>query len=74
MKLQTQIKAILTNFSEKIITCKTQSFYILPAFLLITIALLIPVSINYYMIKYRTKQKNLLPFYVTNNEPREVSF
>ena len=74
MKLQTQIKAIPTNFSEKIITCKTQSFYILPAFLLITIALLIPVSINCYMIKYRTKQENWLPFYITNNEPREVSF
>ena len=58
MKSQTQIKAIPTNFNEKIITCKTQSFYILPAFLLITIALLIPVSINCYMIKYRTKQKN----------------
>ena len=30
-----------TNFNEKKATCKTQNFYILLAFLLITIALLI---------------------------------
>ena len=34
-----------TNFNEKKTTCKTQIFYILLAFLLITIALLIAVSI-----------------------------
>ena len=34
-----------TNFYEKNITCKTQSFYILRTFLLITIILLIAVSI-----------------------------
>ena len=34
-----------TNFNEKNITCKTQNFYILLAFLLITITLLIAVSI-----------------------------
>ena len=39
-----------TNFNEKNITCKTQSFYILLAFLLITIALLIAVSIYCYFI------------------------
>ena len=33
------------NFSEKKVTCKTQNYYILLAFLLITIALLIAVSI-----------------------------
>ena len=51
-----------TNFNEKNITCKTQSFYILLAFLLITIALLIAVSIYCYLLK------NLLPFYNTNNK------
>ena len=45
-----------TNFDEK------------EAFLLITIALLIAVSIYCYLIKYRAKQKHLLPFQVTNNE------
>ena len=33
-----ETKTIPTNFNEKNITCKIQSFYILLAFLLITIA------------------------------------
>ena len=41
-----------TNFNKKHITCKTQGFYILLAFLLTTIALLITVSICCYLIKY----------------------
>ena len=40
------------NFNEKKATCKVQNFYILLAFLLITIALLIAVSIYCYLIKY----------------------
>ena len=32
-----EIKAVPTNFNEKHIACKTQSFYILLTFLLITI-------------------------------------
>ena len=47
-----------TNVNEKKATCKTQNFYILLAFLLITIALLIAVSIYFYLIKYRARQKN----------------
>ena len=43
------------NSNEKNITCKTQNVYILLAFLLITITLLIAVSIHRYLIKYRTK-------------------
>ena len=39
-----------TNFYEIYITCKTQSFYILLTFLLITITLLIAVSIYCYLI------------------------
>ena len=35
-----------TNFNEKKATCKMQNFYILLAFLLILIALLIAVSIT----------------------------
>ena len=49
-------------------TCKTQNFYILLAFLLITTAVLIAVSIYCYLIKYRAKQKPLLPFHITNNK------
>ena len=39
-------------FNEKRAICKTQNFYTLVAFLLITIALLIAVSIYCYLIKY----------------------
>ena len=45
-----------------------ENFDILLEFLLITIALLIAVSIYCYLIKYRAKQKHLLPFHGTNNE------
>ena len=41
-----------TNFNEKTEDCKTQNYYILLVFLLITIALLIAVSIYCYLIKY----------------------
>ena len=51
-----------THFNEKKATCKTQNFYILLAFLLITIALLIAVSIYCYLIKYRARQKNYYHF------------
>ena len=47
-----EIKTLPANFNEKNITCKTQNFYILLAFLLITIALLIAASIYCYLIKY----------------------
>ena len=55
-----ETKTLPTNFNEKKATCKTQNFYILLAFLLITIALLIVVSIYCYLIKYRAKRKHLL--------------
>ena len=51
-----------TNFNEKKATCKTQNFYILLEFLLITIALLIAASVYCYIIKHQEKQKHLLPF------------
>ena len=40
-----ETKTVPTNFNEKKKTCKTQNFYILLVFLLITIALLMAVSI-----------------------------
>ena len=61
-----EIKTIPTNFNEKNITYKTQSIYILLAFLLITIALLIAVRIYCYLIKYRVKY--LLSSHNRNNK------
>ena len=69
-----EIKTISTNFNEKKATCKTQNFYILRTFLLITIVLLIAVSIYYYLIKYRANQKNLLPSHFTNNKLKEIIY
>ena len=46
--------------------CKTQNLYILLQFLLITIALLIDVIDLLLSDKYQAKQKDLLPFHVTN--------
>ena len=57
-----EIKIITTNFNEKNAVCKTQNLYILIAFLLIPIALLMAVSIYSYMIKHKPKQKYLLLF------------
>ena len=41
-----------TNFNEKNITCKTQNFFILLGFLLITISLLMAVSFYCHLMKY----------------------
>ena len=65
-----ETKTILINFSEKKSTCKTQNFYILLAFLLIIIALLIAVRIYCYLIKHLAKQKHLLSLQFTNNKLR----
>ena len=37
-------------------------------------ALLIVFSSYCYLIKYKAKQKRLLPFYMTNNELKEVLY
>ena len=58
-----EIKTIATNFNE--VTCKTESFYILLAFLLIAIVFLIAASIYCYWKKYRGK--HLLPFHGIKN-------
>ena len=54
-----ETKTVPTNFNEKKVTFKTKNDYILPAFLLITIALLIGVSIYYYHIKQQSKYLHL---------------
>ena len=50
-----EIKTIPTNFNENKVTFKTQNFYILFVFLLITITLMIATSIYFCMIKYQAK-------------------
>ena len=67
-------KRILTNFNEKKVTCKMQSFYILLAVLVITTALFITISIYCYLIKSWAKQKHLLPFHDTNHELKQRLF
>ena len=52
-----ETETVLTNFNEKKSVCKTQKFYILLAFLLITVPLLIAACIYCYLIKYQTIQK-----------------
>ena len=69
-----EIKANPTNFSEKKYNLQLIKHCILIAFLLITIALLIAVSIYGYLIKYWEKQKHLLPFHDTNEELRKVLY
>ena len=59
-------KTITTNFVEKKVICKRQSFYILFAFLLIAIALLIAVSTYCCLTKYQAK--NFLPFHDTKSK------
>ena len=74
IKCDEVIDAEKTKSIPKNITCKTQNSYLLLAFLLITIALLIAVSIYYYLIKYLAKQNYLLPFHFTNNDIKQVFY
>ena len=60
-----EIKTIPTNFKEKSITFKIQSFYILLIFLLTNIAFLIAVSIYCYHIKYYAKKSIYYLFHST---------
>ena len=60
--------------ATKIVPTKSIStnFYILLIFLLITIALLIAVSIYCYLIIYRSKNNDLLPYREINNKLKEI--
>ena len=53
------------NILKNVICEAATSLYVLLAFPLITIALLIKISIEFCLIKYKVKQKHLLPYYVT---------
>ena len=55
--IEEEIKTITTKFNEKNVIYKTKNIYILLTFILITVPLLTAVSIYYYLIKYRGKQK-----------------
>ena len=61
-----ETKTVTTNFNGKYVISKTKKFYILLAWLLITIALLMAVNIYCYLIKY--KSKHLLPCWITNDK------
>ena len=50
------------------------NYYILLAFLIITIVLLIAVSIYCYLIKYNAKHKHSLPFQFKNNRLKEIIY
>ena len=69
-----------TIFQTKTIPTKTRPtgtsrrFYVLLAFLLTIIALLITVSISFYLIKYRAKEKHLLSCHYTINYLREIGY
>ena len=63
-----------TNYNEKKATCNMQNFYISLVFSLNTIALLIPVSVYCYLMKYQAKQKYLLPFHDTSYKLKQVFY
>ena len=67
------IKTVPTNFSEKNSLENKKNLYF-THFLLITIALLIAAIIYCYLIKYRAKQKHLLPYQVTDNNLEDVLY
>ena len=50
------------------------NYYILLAFSIITIVLLIAVSIYCYLIKYNAKHKHSLPFQFKNNRLKETIY
>ena len=61
-------KTVGKNFNGINVICKTKNIYISLALLLIIIVLLILVGTYCYLIKYKAKQKCLLPCYITNNK------
>ena len=67
-----ETKTVLTNFNEKKATCKTQNFYILLGFLLITNVYLLAVSIYCYFIRYQAKKIHLFPFHGASDKLRAV--
>ena len=69
-----ETRKVSRNVNEKNATTKIKNVYILINFLLITVAILIAVSIYCYLIKYKAKQKHLLPYYITNNKLKTLLY
>ena len=72
MKFCDKTKAIPKNFNEKKTTCKMKKFYTLLQFLSITI-----IDSSQYLLLFHkicSKTKHLLPFYLTNNELKEIIY
>ena len=65
---------VSANFKEKKANHETQNFYMLLAFSLITMTLLIAVSIWCYLIKFWAKQKYLLSFQFTIKKLKEIIY
>ena len=70
-----------TIFQTKTIPTETsptkgtlRRFYVLLFFFLAIIALLITVSISFYLIEYRAKEKHLLPCHYIISDLREVGY
>ena len=61
-----ETKTVPANFKK--LTCKSQTFYILLAFLFITIALLISLSNQCYLLNIKQNQNNLLPLHDSSNK------
>ena len=66
--IEKETKTVTANFNEKNAICKTKNFYILLAFLLITIALQMAISIYCYLqdktnSKDESTKINLKTFY-----------
>ena len=60
--------------SKKESNLENAKFLYFTCILIFTIVLSIAVSIYCYLIKYKAKQKQLLPFYVTNNKLKKLYF
>ena len=74
MKLQIQQKQFKEILMKEKVICKAKNLYVSLCFLLITVALMIAVSIYCYLIKYRAKQKHLLPYHVKNNKFNKILY
>ena len=67
-------KTVSNNFNEKKSKLQNKKNLYLTCFFSITIALLIAVSIYCYLIKFKAKRNNLLPYHVTNNKLKKVLY
>ena len=72
--IEGETKTITVNFIEKNTLCETNNFYISHAFFIFHLPILVVAPINCQLIRYKTKQKHLVLFHVTNNELKEIMY